>query len=194
MDKVRIKNIAIFASGSGTNAEQIILHFKDSKVGRVKRLLSNKSDAYALIRAEKYGVPTLIFSRDEFYNTNRIPDLLIKEDIDLVVLAGFLWLIPVNLIQAFPDRIINIHPALLPKYGGKGMYGMKVHQSVINSGDKESGISIHLVNEKYDEGKIIFQARCKIEQEDTPERLAQKVHQLEYEYFPKVIEELIINK
>ena len=194
MDKVRIKNIAIFASGSGTNAEQIILHFKDSKVGRVKRLLSNKSDAYALVRAEKYGVTTLIFSRDEFYNTNRIPDLLIKEDIDLVVLAGFLWLIPVNLIQAFPDRIINIHPALLPKYGGKGMYGMKIHQSVINSGDKESGISIHLVNEKYDEGKIIFQARCKIEQEDTPESLAQKVHQLEYEYFPKVIEELIINK
>jgi phosphoribosylglycinamide formyltransferase-1 len=194
LDKVRIKNIAIFASGSGTNAEQIILHFKGSKAGRVKRLLSNKSDAYALVRAERYGVPTLIFSRDEFYNTNRIPDLLIKEKIDLVVLAGFLWLIPVNLIQAFPDRIINIHPALLPKYGGKGMYGMKVHQSVIDSGDKESGISIHLVNEKYDEGKIIFQARCKIEQEDTPESLAQKVHQLEYEYFPKVIEELIINK
>jgi len=157
-------------------------------------LLSNKSNAYALVRAEKYGVPTCVFSRDEFYSTNNIIDLLIKEEIDLVVLAGFLWLVPVNLIRAFPDKMINIHPALLPKYGGKGMYGMYVHQAVIESGDSESGISIHYVNEKYDEGKIIFQAKCEVTKEDTPESLAQKIHQLEYEYFPKVIEELIINK
>ena len=194
MDNIKTKNIAIFASGSGTNAEQIILYFRRSSVGRVKLILSNKSDAYALVRAEKYNVPTIVFSRDEFYNTDRIPDLLLQEEIDLVVLAGFLWLVPTNLIRAFPNKIINIHPALLPKYGGKGMYGMKVHQAVIDSGDSESGISIHFVNEKYDEGKIIFQARCKLEPNDTPESLAQKIHQLEYEYFPKVIEELIINK
>lgn len=194
MDNIKTKNIAIFASGSGTNAEQIILHFKESQIGRVKLLLSNKSNAYALVRAEKYGVPTYVFSRDEFYNTDNIIDLLLKEEIDLVVLAGFLWLVPVNLIRAFPDKMINIHPALLPKYGGKGMYGMYVHQAVIDSGDSESGISIHYVNEKYDEGKIIFQAKCEVTNEDTPESLAQKIHQLEYDYFPKVIEELIINK
>jgi phosphoribosylglycinamide formyltransferase-1 len=194
LDNIKTKKIAIFASGSGTNAEQIILHFKESKVGRVKLLLSNKRDAYALVRAKKYGVSTHVFSRDEFYNTDNIVRLLQEEEIDLVVLAGFLWLVPVNLIKAFPDRMVNIHPALLPKYGGKGMYGMYVHQAVIDSGDTESGISIHLVNEKYDEGKIVFQARCEVAKEDTPESLAQKIHKLEYEYFPKVIEELIINK
>jgi phosphoribosylglycinamide formyltransferase-1 len=189
-----MKNIAIFASGSGTNAEQIILHFKESNIGKVKLLLSNKSNAYALVRAEKHGVLTYVFSREEFYNTDKIINLLLKEEIDLVVLAGFLWLVPVNLIKAFPNKMINIHPALLPKYGGKGMYGMYVHQAVIDSGDSESGISIHYVNEKYDEGTIIFQARCKVTKEDSPESLAQRIHQLEYEYFPKVIEELIINK
>ena len=194
MDNIKTKNIAIFASGSGTNAEQIILHFKESNLGKVKLLLSNKSNAYALVRAENHNVPTYVFTRDEFYNTDTIIYLLQKEEIDLVVLAGFLWLVPTNLIRAFPDKMINIHPALLPKYGGKGMYGMIVHQSVINSGDSESGISIHYVNEKYDEGKIIFQARCEVNKDDTPESLAQKIHQLEYEYFPKVIEELIINK
>jgi len=194
LDNIKTKNIAIFASGSGTNAEQIILHFKESKLGKVKLLLSNKSNAYALVRAENHNVPTYVFTRDEFYNTDKIINLLQTEEIDLVVLAGFLWLVPINLIRAFPDKMINIHPALLPKYGGKGMYGMFVHQSVIDSGDSESGISIHYVNEKYDEGKIIFQARCEVTKEDTAESLAQKIHQLEYEYFPKVIEELIINK
>ena len=189
-----MKHIAIFASGSGTNAEQIISHFQESSLARVSLLLSNKPDAYALTRARKYNVPTLVFTREEFNQSDRIVDILKEKGIDLVVLAGFLWLVPVNLIRAFPDHIINIHPALLPKYGGKGMYGMRVHQAVIDSGDKESGISIHYVNGRYDEGKIIFQARCKIEPEDTPESLANKVHQLEYEYFPKVIEELIINK
>jgi len=193
LDNIKTKNIAIFASGSGTNAERIILHFKESKTGKVKLLLSNKSNAYALVRAEKNGIPTYVFSRDEFYNTDNVINLLLKQEIDLVVLAGFLWLVPVNLIRAFPDKMINIHPALLPKYGGKGMYGMYVHQAVIDSGDSESGISIHYVNEKYDEGKIIFQAKCEVTKVDTPESLAQKIHQLEYEYFPKVIEELIIN-
>jgi phosphoribosylglycinamide formyltransferase-1 len=194
LDNSKKKNIAIFASGSGTNAEQIILHFARSATARIKLLLSNKREAYALVRAANHGIPTRVFSRDEFYTSDKITDLLRSEKIDLIVLAGFLWLVPTNLIKAFPDKIINIHPALLPKYGGKGMYGMRVHQAVIDSGDSESGISIHYVNEKYDEGRIIFQARCKVVKDDTPESLAQKIHQLEYEYFPKVIEELIINK
>jgi phosphoribosylglycinamide formyltransferase-1 len=194
LDKINIKNIALFASGSGTNAEQIILHFKGSEKGRVKLLLSNTSKAYALSRAENLGIPTHIFSREDFCNSEKVINLLQKINIDLIVLAGFLWLVPENMIKAFPDKIINIHPALLPKYGGKGMYGMHVHQAVIDSGDSESGISIHFVNEIYDEGKIIFQAKCAINKHDTPESLAQKIHQLEYEFFPKVIEELIINK
>lgn len=194
MDNKKTKNIAIFASGSGTNAEQIISHFKGSPEGRVKILCSNKPDAYAIVRAKKHNIPTCIFSRDDFYRSDKIIEILKDEGIDLIVLAGFLWLVPLNLIRAFPNKIINIHPALLPNYGGKGMYGMHVHQAVIDSGDAESGISIHYVNEKYDEGKIIFQARCKIELDDTPEILAKKIHQLEHEYFPKVIEELIINE
>ena len=194
MDNKKTKHIAIFASGSGTNAEQIISHFKGSSTGKIKILCSNKPDAYALVRAQKHNIPTCIFSRDEFYKSDKIIKLLKEENIDLIVLAGFLWLVPVELIRAFPDKIINIHPALLPNYGGKGMYGMHVHKAVIESGDAESGISIHYVNEKYDEGKIIFQARCKIDRDDTPETLAKKIHQLEYEYFPKVIEELIINE
>ena len=193
MDKINTKNIALFASGSGTNAERIIVHFKGSDKGKVKLLLSNTSKAFALTRAENLGIPTHIFARDDFYNSNKVINLLQKLNIDIIVLAGFLWLVPKNLIKAFPDKIINIHPALLPKYGGKGMYGMHVHQAVIDSGDAESGITIHFVNEKYDEGKIIFQARCNINNHDTPESLARKIHQLEYEYFPKVIEELIIN-
>jgi phosphoribosylglycinamide formyltransferase-1 len=194
LDIKKTKHIAIFASGSGTNAERIISHFKGSSTGKIKILCSNKPDAYALVRAQKHNIPTCIFSRDEFYKSDKIIKRLQEEEIDLIVLAGFLWLVPVELIRAFPNKIINIHPALLPNYGGKGMYGMYVHKAVIESGDAESGISIHYVNEKYDEGKIIFQARCKIDQDDTPETLAKKIHQLEYEYFPKVIEELIINE
>lgn len=194
MENVRTKNIAIFASGSGTNAEQIIKHFSGSSKARVKIILSNKPDAYVLERARKHAIPSYVFSRDEFYHSRSVIERLEQEEIDLIVLAGFLWLVPTDLIRAFPDRIINIHPALLPKYGGKGMYGMRVHEAVIEAGDAESGISIHYVNERYDEGKIIHQARCKVRADDTPETLAEKVHQLEYEYFPKVIEELIINK
>lgn len=194
MENVRTKNIAIFASGSGTNAEQIVKHFRGSQKGRVTLILSNKPDAYVLERARKYAIPTYVFTRDEFYHSRRVIERLEQEETDLIVLAGFLWLVPTDLIRAFPDRMINIHPALLPKYGGKGMYGMRVHEAVIEAGDVESGITIHYVNERYDEGKIIHQSRCRVTAEDTPETLAEKVHQLEYEYFPKVIEELIINK
>jgi phosphoribosylglycinamide formyltransferase-1 len=150
---------------------------------------TNNPAAFVLERAKKFGIETFVFTKDEFRNTNNVADELKSRNIDLIVLAGFLWLIPVNLIQNF--RIINIHPALLPKYGGKGMYGMKVHQAVVDNNDVESGISIHFVNEKYDEGKIIFQARCPVSPADSPDDVATKVHQLEYKYFPEVIEKVL---
>lgn len=183
--------MAIFASGSGTNAERIISYFQKHEFFKVTIVLSNKSDAYVLERAGRLEVETHVFSRESFYNSSEIPDLLAELNIDLVVLAGFLWLIPSNLIRSFPDRIINIHPALLPKYGGKGMYGKHVHEAVIGNGEKESGISIHFVNEVYDEGKIIFQGKCEVKSGDSPETLAQRIHELEYEHFPKVIEDLL---
>ena len=188
-----MKKIAVFASGSGTNAEQIIRHFKTGKTAEVALLLSNRMDAYALQRAQNLNVPTSIFTRHDFYETDQVVNMLKEKNIDLVVLAGFLWLIPGNLIEAFPDKIVNIHPALLPKYGGKGMYGKYVHEAVIASGDSESGITIHYVNQRYDEGKIIFQAKCDIEPSETPDSLANKIHKLEHKHFPKVIEDLIIN-
>lgn len=185
------KKIAIFASGNGTNAERIMSHFQDNESGEVLLVLSNKAEAGVLQRAARFGVRTRVFDRDSFYNTSEIMDLLLNLGIDLIVLAGFLWLIPAVLIRAFPDRIINIHPALLPKYGGKGMYGRRVHEAVLENGEKESGISIHYVNEVYDEGKIIFQARCRVEPDDTPESLAERIHTLEYRHFPEIIEKLL---
>jgi len=190
---MRKKQIAIFASGSGTNAERIISYFQEHKFFEVTIVLSNKSNAFVLERAGRLDVRTHVFDRETFYNSNEIPDLLAELNIDLVVLAGFLWLIPVSLIRSYPDRIINIHPALLPRYGGKGMYGRHVHEAVIANGDKESGISIHFVNEVYDDGKIIFQDKCEVIPGDTPESLAQRIHELEYEHFPRVIED-ILNK
>lgn len=184
--KMMEKRIAIFASGSGTNAENIFTYFSDNEQVAIDSLWSNKADAFALERAHKFGVESFVFSRSEFYDSDQIVETLRKRKVDLIVLAGFLWLIPENLIQNF--TIINIHPALLPKYGGKGMYGMNVHKAVVENGDKESGISIHYVNEKYDDGKVIFQATCPVLPGDTPEVVAQKVHALEYEHFPKVIE------
>lgn len=184
------KRIAIFASGSGTNAENIFSYFSDNERVVLDSLWSNKAGAYALIRAEKHGIKTYIFNRDQFYNSTQVVDTLRKRKIDLIVLAGFLWLIPQNLIKGF--TIINIHPALLPKYGGKGMYGMNVHKAVVENKEKESGISIHYVNENYDEGKMIFQATCPVNEGDTPERVAEKVHELEYEHFPRVIEEVLL--
>ncbi len=186
-----MKHIAIFASGSGTNAENIIRYFQKHTSIRVAIVLSNKKDAYVIERARRLDIPVYVFDREVFYKTDAILDVLRENKTDLVVLAGFLWLVPENILKQYANRIINIHPALLPKYGGKGFYGMAVHEAVIRSGDKESGISIHYVNEKYDAGQVIFQVRCPVERGDTPETLAQKVHRLEYEWFPKVIERLL---
>jgi phosphoribosylglycinamide formyltransferase-1 len=186
-----MKNIAIFASGSGTNAENIAAYFEHHPGIRIALILSNKPDAFVLKRAEKFSIPTFVFDRQLFYQTDEVLRILLTNRIDLIVLAGFLWLVPRNILAAFPNRIINIHPALLPKYGGKGFYGMIVHEAVIGSGDKESGITIHYVNEIYDAGQIIFQARCPVDPSDTPDSLAHKVHDLEYRYFPEVIEKLL---
>lgn len=186
------KKIALFASGSGTNAQNFIQYFLHHKQIQVDSLWSNKSDAYALTRAQNLGVETFVFSREELRDPGNVMKKLEERGIDLIVLAGFLWLIPARLTKRF--RIVNIHPALLPKYGGKGMYGMHVHRKVIESGDRESGITIHLVNEVYDEGKVLFQARCEVVPGDTPEDVAEKVHQLEYKHFPMVIEKLLLSE
>jgi phosphoribosylglycinamide formyltransferase 1 len=185
-----LKKIAILASGSGSNAEKIMEYFQTSPRGRVVLVASNKTDAFVLERAKKFQVPTIVFSKAAL-EQGTLTEELKKKEVDLVVLAGFLLKIPDNLIEAFPSQIVNIHPALLPKYGGKGMYGAHVHQSVKESGDTETGITIHLVNENYDEGKIIFQAAVEILPEDDPESIAQKVHKLEHKYFPNVIESLL---
>jgi phosphoribosylglycinamide formyltransferase-1 len=182
------KHIAIFASGSGSNAENISRFFVGHPTIEVSLFLTNKPDAFVIERAKKLGIPCHIFNREEFYNTDDVIRQLHKYNIDLVVLAGFLWLIPANLIRNFPKAIVNIHPALLPKYGGKGMYGSHVHEAVIANNESESGITIHFVNEEYDAGDIIFQAKCPLSVNETPESLAGKVHELEYRWFPEVIE------
>jgi phosphoribosylglycinamide formyltransferase-1 len=187
-----MRNIAIFASGSGTNAENIIRYFSNKNSAKVTLVLSNKRQALVLKRAEALNIPSLFFDQNDFYVTGKVSDLLEKYGIDFIVLAGFLWLVPEKIIEKYHGKIINIHPALLPSYGGKGMYGEMVHKSVIANRDSESGITIHFVNNRYDEGDIIFQARCKVDPDDTPESLAQKVHALEYVHFPQVIEKLII--
>lgn len=180
--------LAIFASGSGTNAEAIMKHFQAHRAVRVVMLLSNNPQAFALERARKFNVPTRVFNRVQFRESEEVISWLREANVTHVVLAGFLWLVPASLVAAFPGRIINIHPALLPKFGGKGMYGMKVHEAVKAAGEKETGITIHEVNEHYDEGKIIFQASCALSPADTPEDIAGKIHQLEYAHFPEVIE------
>jgi len=182
-----MRHIAIFASGSGTNAANIIKYFSTSKDIKVALVLSNNRNAYVLRRAEELGVDTVIFDRDQFYNSDKIEKVLREYSTDLIVLAGFLWLVPQGILKEYSGRIINIHPALLPAYGGKGMYGDRVHCAVIENKEKESGITIHHVNEVYDSGNIIFQAKCPIEPTDTPESLAEKVHSLEYRYYPEVI-------
>lgn len=185
------KRIAIFASGSGSNAEEIMKRFSAHPSIEVGLMLSNNPTAFALERARRFGIPTHTFTREEFRNTNVVLDLLQTERITHIVLAGFLWLIPDYLIERFPDRIINIHPALLPQFGGKGMFGMKVHEAVKAAGAVETGITIHLVNDRYDEGKIVFQSRCGIEPGCDPSEIARRVHTLEYEHYPRVIEEWI---
>lgn len=187
-------NIAVFASGSGTNAEAIYQHFSKHTEINFKALFCNKPNAGVLSRAKEWDTETILFSKEEFYSPNSILDKLEYLKIDFIVLAGFLWLIPPVLIRNYENRIINIHPALLPNYGGKGMYGMNVHQSVINNQEKESGITIHLVNEEYDKGEILLQAKVNIEKKDTPETLASKIHQLEHKYFPKTLEEYFLKK
>ena len=184
--------LAIFASGSGTNAENIIRYFQNKPQISVSCICTNKPDAYVVQRAKKHDIPVLIFSKDDFYRTEMVLHYLSQHEADWIILAGFLWLVPGYLINSYPGRIINIHPALLPKYGGKGMYGDYVHRAVIDNKDTVSGISIHVVNNEYDKGSILFQATCPVTPDDTPETLATKVHQLEYEHFPRVIEETIL--
>jgi phosphoribosylglycinamide formyltransferase-1 len=185
--------IVIFASGSGTNAQRIVEYFADYTNINIVSIFCNNPNAYVIERAAKMKIPCQLFSKDDFLSGKVLSDLELYNP-SLIVLAGFLWLIPPQMVKAFPDRIINIHPALLPKYGGKGMYGMRVHESVIENCETESGITIHLVNEKYDEGNVLFQAKCVVNEFDTPDDLAEKIHQLEYEHFPKVIEKLLIEE
>lgn len=185
------KRIAIFASGSGSNAQKIMEYFKYHDQAEVALILSNNPDAYVLQRADNFEIPAHVFDRHAFYETDEIINLLDKLKIDLVVLAGFLWLVPKNLLQKYPNKIINIHPALLPAYGGKNMYGDRVHQAVLDAGEEESGITIHFVNEHFDEGEVIYQARFRIEPGDSLEIIKFKGQQLEHLHYPKVIENLL---
>ncbi|MDR1415017.1 MAG: phosphoribosylglycinamide formyltransferase [Odoribacteraceae bacterium] len=186
-----MRNIVIFASGSGSNAENIVNYFANDPLNRVISIFCNWPGAYVLERAGRLGVPVFLFNKKDLVGSRRVLDKLEELGTDLVVLAGFLWMVPGNILEAFPGRVINIHPSLLPAHGGEGMYGKWVHVDVIAEGDRESGITIHLVNERYDEGDIIFQARCDVTFRDTPESLAAKIHDLEQAYFPGVIEDLL---
>lgn len=186
-----MKNIAVFASGSGSNAENLANHFKNSVIGRISHIYTNKKDAYVIERAIKLGISYTIFNKEDFQNSDKIVADLQQNKIDLIVLAGFLLKVPESLVQAFPQRIINIHPALLPKYGGKGMYGRHVHEAVVANREKESGITIHYVNEHYDEGNVIFQAKCIVNEDDTADDVASKVHALEYQCYPQIIAKIL---
>ena len=189
-----MKKIAIFASGSGSNAENIIQYFAQKPQFCVKSVFCNVPDAYVLERAKKYRIPSFVFNREEFRNPDKVFRQLQEQEIDFIVLAGFLWLMPSFITAAWPNKIVNIHPALLPAYGGQGMYGHHVHEAVIAAGEKESGITIHYVNDHYDQGAIIFQAKCPVLPTDTPDDLAARVHELEYRYFPQIIEETILKQ
>ena len=186
-----MKRIALFASGAGSNVENIIHYFSNSKVLEFPLIISNRSDALVHERAKKYGIPSHTFKKNDFED-GKVLKLLQEKAIDFIVLAGFLLKVPDNLLKAYPDRVINIHPALLPKFGGKGMYGSHVHEAVVASGEKETGVTIHYVNENYDEGRIIFQAKCPVLPTDSPDDVAAKVHALEYEHFPRVIGEAVL--
>jgi len=187
-----VKKIAVFASGAGSNAAKIIEKFKGHSSVTVSLVVCNKPGAGVLQIAEKNKIPTLLIDKEKFFRGNGYVDELKEKGIDLIVLAGFLWKLPGALIKAYPKKIINIHPALLPKYGGKGMYGQFVHETVLANKEKESGITIHYVDEHYDNGDIIFQAKCEVLENDTPDSLAQRIHKLEHEYYPKVIEDLLV--
>ena len=183
--------IAIFASGSGSNAENIIRYFSDNKSVKVVLVLSNKSGSGVLIRAQLHNIPTFIFTKNDLNECSKVHDVLKDYNASMIVLAGFLLKIPLYMIQAYPNSILNIHPALLPKYGGKGMYGMNVHTAVVENKEEKTGITIHYVNENYDEGAIIFQATCDIDEHDLPEDVKTKVQALELRHFPSVIESII---
>jgi len=185
------KRIAIFASGSGSNAQKIMEHFKRSSEAEVVLILTNNPQAYVLQRADNFEVPSHIFTRDEFYKSDDVIKLLKNLQVDLIVLAGFLWLVPVSLLKAFPNKIINLHPALLPKYGGAGMYGDNVHKAILANNEEESGITIHFVDENFDEGEIIHQSRFRIEPGDNLEMIKFKGQQLEHQHFPRVVENLL---
>jgi len=186
-----MKKIVIFASGSGTNAQNIIEYFNKRVENKVCLVLSNRKEAKVLDRASKLGIPSLSFNRQEFYETGRVMGILKEVGPDLIVLAGFLWLVPANILRKYPGKVINIHPALLPRHGGKGMYGAHVHEAVLANQEKESGITIHFLNEEYDKGDIIFQKKCSVFPNDTAEKLAARIHQLEYKHFPVVIDQLL---
>lgn len=183
--------LAILGSGNGTNAQQISEYFAGRTDVEVACIIYNKRDAYIAQRAKKLGIEARYFGRADFYDTGAVLDYLRQKQVDWVILAGFLWLVPEAMLDAYPDRIINIHPALLPKYGGKGMYGHHVHEAVVAAGERESGITIHIVDRHYDRGTTLFQARCAVTPDDTPDSLAAKIHLLEKEHFPRVIDETI---
>ena len=186
-----MKKIAIFASGSGSNAENIANYFKDNKDVEISLILANNPQAYVIERAKKLNIPCEVVTKAEFMEADGIIEMMHRYEIDFIVLAGFLLLVPQKLIEVYPSRIVNIHPALLPKHGGKGMYGDRVHKAVVESGDTESGITIHLIDADYDKGTTFFQAKCPVLPTDTPDDVATKVHALEYEHFPHVIEEIL---
>ena len=185
------KRIAIFASGSGSNAQKIMEYFKYSEDAEIAIVLSNNADAYVIQRADNFEIPVHVFDREEYFKSDEIVKMLKNLNIHLIVLAGFLWLVPPHLLQAFPNKIINIHPALLPKYGGKGMYGDHVHKAVLANKETEHGITIHFANEYFDEGEVIYQGRFKVEPQDTLEVIKFKGQQLEHQQYPKVIDNLL---
>ena len=183
--------LAIFASGAGSNAQKIIDHFRDSASVKIALIVCNKPGAGVINIAEKEGIPILLIEKELFFRGEAYVPQLQSAEVNFIVLAGFLWKVPQALINAYRNKIVNIHPALLPKYGGKGMYGNNVHQAVINAKEKESGITIHYVDEHYDHGDVIFQATCEVNEDDTAESLSEKIHRLEHEHFPNIIESLL---
>lgn len=185
------KKIVIFASGSGTNAENLVRFFEGREDVKVACIMSNNPNAYVLHRAHQLGVPSRVFNRQEFSGSDVVLNHLKELSVDLIVLAGFLWLVPPAIVAAYPKRILNIHPALLPKYGGKGMYGDRVHEAVVANGDAETGITIHYVDDHYDEGDVVFQARCSVMPGDDAAAVAHKIHQLEYAHFPVVVDAVL---
>lgn len=190
---LNMKKIVIFASGSGTNAENIIKHFKSTNTGTVVSVFTNNPNAKVIERAKNFQVPTEIFTREELIGGKVLQKINTLQP-DLIVLAGFLLKFPENIVAEYPDKIINVHPALLPKYGGKGMYGMNVHKAIVENKEKETGISIHYVNEHYDEGNIIFQKEVLLSGMETPDEVASKIHELEQQYFPSIVEQILNSK